>query len=158
MKRIFVTAIALSSFAIATAQMPTTDPAQPPLSKEAKEKMKEDKAKAKAKQEEDLTASLKEIGLTADQDKQVRDALTEATQKNNELKTNTGLDDAAKEAEKQKISQDKNAKIKAIMGKDKYSQWNQIRKKQKEMQKPAETPVPVTTPAQPKPMPAPSGN
>ncbi|MEP6675871.1 MAG: hypothetical protein ABJA78_11970 [Ferruginibacter sp.] len=146
MKRIFITVLAITAFTIASAQTTATDPAQPVLSKEAKEKIKEEKAKTKAKQEEDLTAALKETGLTEDQTKQVRDALAEATLKSNDLKSKTGMDDAAKETEKQKINQDKNAKIKEIMGKEKYSLWNSIRKKQKEVVKPAEPVVPVTKP------------
>lgn len=149
MKRIFLATIAITTFTFAiNAQVATEAPAKPATAKE-------EKAKMKAKQEEELSSALNELGLTATQSQQVKDALTQASQKSTDLKAKTGMDDAAKEAEKQKINQEKNAKLKEIMGKDKFSQWNQIRKKQKERAIPSQAPIPVTKPT---PKPASSGN
>lgn len=124
MKKLILAAFSMAAFTLAsTAQ--TAEPAKPAMSKE-------EKAKMKAKQEEDLTAALKELALTEDQSKQVREILADASKKSNELKAKTGITDADRDAEKQKINDEKNGKLKELMGKEKYSQWNAIRKKQKE--------------------------
>ncbi len=144
MKKIILTAFAFVACTIAV-NAQTTDAAKPAMSKE-------EKAKAKAKQEEDLTATLKELALSDDQSKTVRDILADATKKSNELKAKS-LTDAEKDAEKQKINEEKNGKLKELMGKEKYSQWNAIRKRQKEA---AAAAIPAATP---KPAPAaPAGN
>ena len=59
--------------------------------------------------------------------------LEAATEKSNELKKNTAISDESKDIMKKAINDDKNAKLKEIMG-DKYKPWNEIRKKQKALE------------------------
>ncbi|MDQ6757528.1 MAG: hypothetical protein M3004_11400 [Bacteroidota bacterium] len=120
MKKILFTLVIISSFAFAGSAQTTTSSAM----------SKGEKAKLKSKQEEDLTASFKQAGLTDDQTAQARIVLADALAKSNDLKKNTTLNDADKEVEKQKINDEKNGKLKAIMA-DKYKTWSQIRKEQK---------------------------
>jgi hypothetical protein len=91
---------------------------------------KEKKAELKKMKEANLTASFEEAGLTADQVKQARAAIEDATDKSNDLKANKKLSDEEKAEKKKEINDEKNAKLKEIMG-DKYKPWNEIRKRQK---------------------------
>lgn len=107
----------------ATANLYAQDVAKVELSKEKKAELKKMK-------EEHLTASFTEVGLTDDQVKQARAAIETSSEKGKELKANTSLSDEAKETMKKAINDEKNTKLKEIMG-DKYKPWNEIRKKQK---------------------------
>ena len=91
---------------------------------------KEKKAELKKMKEEHLTASFTEAGLSEDQVKQARAVMEAATEKSNELKKNSAISDESKDVMKKAINDDKNAKLKEIMG-EKYKSWNEIRKKQK---------------------------
>ena len=91
---------------------------------------KEKKAELKKMKEEHLTASFTEAGLSEDQIKQAREALDAANDKSKELKANNSIGEAEKEVMKKAINDEKNAKLKEIMG-EKYKPWNEIRKKQK---------------------------
>ncbi len=92
---------------------------------------KEQKAKLKQLKEDNLAASFKEAGLTEEQTKQAKEAIEAANQKSNELKADTKLADGEKEEKKKAINDEKNNKLKQIMG-DKYKVWSTIRKKHKE--------------------------
>lgn len=98
---------------------------------------KEDKAKLKEQQEKELSESLTTVGLTDKQWKQVKEALDNASKNNSELKNNTALTGKQRTEEKKKISEEKNAHLKEIMGKEKYHQWHQLRKQQKDKAAPA---------------------
>ncbi|MFT3681549.1 MAG: hypothetical protein QM791_14860 [Ferruginibacter sp.] len=91
---------------------------------------KEKKAELKKMKEEHLTASFTEAGLSEDQVKQARTAIEAAQEKSNQLKANKELSDADRDTQKKAINDEKNAKLKEILG-DKYKPWNEIRKKQK---------------------------
>ena len=127
MKKIFVTLLTIGVFTIAAN-------AQQAASAEATAKpqmSKEEKAKQKQKQEEEMAAAYKEVGLTDEQIKQVKEANTEAAKKSAEVRKDATLSEEAKAEKLKAISTEKNNKIKEIMGKDKYKQFNEIRKKQK---------------------------
>lgn len=94
---------------------------------------KEKKAELKKMKEEHLTASFTEAGLSEDQVKQARAALDAAGEKGKELKANTAIADADKEVMKKAINDEKNTRLKEIMG-EKYKPWNEIRKKQKALE------------------------
>ena len=127
MKKLFLLPIALMvlSFTINAQSKMDTTKQKAPMSKE-------EKAKMKAQNEKDLTEAISQLGLNADQEKQVRDVLEDANNKSRELKKNSALSEEAKEAAKKTINDEKNGKLKDILGKDKYKQFTEIRKKQKE--------------------------
>ncbi|HMO63233.1 MAG TPA: hypothetical protein PKC39_14205 [Ferruginibacter sp.] len=91
---------------------------------------KEKKAELKKMKEANLSASFEEAGLTNEQIKQARTAMEDATDKSNDLKANKKMSDEEKAEKKKAINDEKNAKLKEIMG-DKYKPWNEIRKRQK---------------------------
>ncbi|MEO7310774.1 MAG: hypothetical protein ABIX01_10260 [Chitinophagaceae bacterium] len=106
--------------------------AQPPVTTEKAPMSKEEKMKMKMKQEEELNAAFKEAGLTADQEKQVRAALDDAKQKSSAVKKDDTVKDEEKAAKIKEINDQKNAKLKELMGDDKYRLFNAAKKKQKE--------------------------
>lgn len=95
-------------------------------------KTKEQKAADKAKKEADLVAAFTELGLTPNQQDEVRATLTDAEQKGKDIKNDDALSDTEKAAKKEEVNSAKNEKLKQIMGADKFKLWSAIRKKQKE--------------------------
>ena len=92
---------------------------------------KEEKARQKAQQEQDLADAFKAAGLSDAQITSAREALDAASKANRELKANTSLSDEQKEEAKKKISDEKNARLKEIMGAEAYRKFNAARKEQK---------------------------
>ncbi|TCZ68603.1 hypothetical protein [Flaviaesturariibacter aridisoli] len=92
---------------------------------------KEEKARQKARQEQDLNDAFKATGLTDSQVSSVREVLETASKASKELKANTALTEDQKVEAKKKISDDKNTRLKEIMGADTYRKWNEVRKEQK---------------------------
>ena len=92
---------------------------------------KEEKAMLKAKQDADFNAALKEAELTDEQIAAVKEAVADANKKSKDL-TNAGLSESDFTTAKKLISDQKNAKLKEIMGEDKYRKYNAARKRQKE--------------------------
>lgn len=130
MKRIFIALAIAGAFTTAAnaQQAATAAPTQ-----EAKPQMsKEEKAKMKQKQEDDMMAAFKEAGLTDEQVKQIKEANEMASNKSKEVKKDATLADDAKKIKLKEISDEKNNKLKEIMGKDKYKIYTEARKKQKE--------------------------
>jgi hypothetical protein len=127
MKKVFVTLLCVGAFTIAAnAQQTATSEAT------AKPQMsKEEKAKQKQKQDEEIAAAYKEVGLSEDQIKQIKEVNMEAGKKSNEVRKDASLTEEARAAKLKEISTEKNAKIKGIMGNEKYKQFSEIRKKQK---------------------------
>ena len=114
---------ACTVFLFAAANMQAQETAKVEMSKEKKTAFKKMK-------EEHLIASFTEIGLKEDLVKQAREVIQAAMQKSNELKADNTLTDEEKKTKKVAINDEKNAKLKEIMG-DKYKAWTDVRKKQK---------------------------
>lgn len=104
-------------------EAPTTNPKQP--TKEEKQKMKE-------KQEADLAAAFKEIGLTDEEIQQVKDVMQKAGEKNAAARKNETLTDDQKQEQIKANNEEKNERIKQILGEERYKQFTEIRKKQKQ--------------------------
>ena len=124
MKKIFFALLAFGT--LATAQAQTTS------AKTTATLSKEEKAKLKVKKEQDLTDAIKQLGFTSEQEKGIREALEIQSKKNELLKAKTDITEEVRAEEKKKISDEKNTKLKEIMGKDKYKEWNTLRKQQAE--------------------------
>lgn len=122
MKKLLSLAIVLSSFTLVTNAQSTEKAPQ----------TKEEKAKIKAQKEADLTSALKQLGITEDQENQVRDVLKNADQQSKDLKADATLSDEEKASKKEGIMSDKNQKLKVILGEEKFKTYNSIRKKQRE--------------------------
>jgi Spy/CpxP family protein refolding chaperone len=127
MKKVFFIVCSLFVFAAVTN-------AQEAKPTETKAPTKEERQKMKEKQEADMAAAFKEIGLTDEQVNQVKAAMDEASEKNKTIKADNTLTDDQKKEKMKEVTDAKNAKIKAVMGEEKYRQYNAIRKKQKDAQ------------------------
>ena len=122
MKKLFF--IALASCTLTIAAHAQTD--------STKKITKEERLQMKAQKEAQLNDAIKQLGLTDDQAAQVKNTLNTAQEKNMALRKNTLLDDNAKAEQRKQINQEKNDALKQIMGKDKFKQWNEIRKSQRQ--------------------------
>ncbi|UAY52760.1 hypothetical protein [Ferruginibacter albus] len=122
MKKLLLTAIAITTLSIVTHAQDAPSNGM----------SKEQKAQMKAKKEQDLNDAIKELGLTDDQATQVKTVLQDAMQKSKAIKDDTSLSDADKATKKDEINNEKNDKLKQIMGADKFKQWSAIRKRQKD--------------------------
>lgn len=133
MKKLFFLFVACFVFAgIAAAQSMETKSDNKPT--------KEEMQKIREKQEADLAAAFKEIGLTEEQVQQIKAAMQESNEKNKELRQNATLTDEEKRTKIKANNEEKNEKIKAIMGEEKYKQFNEIKKRQKAANESMNTP------------------
>lgn len=98
---------------------------------EKTEMNREKKAEFKKIRQEHLETSFKEAGLTEDEIKQAREVIEGSMQKSQELKGDKTIGGDDRKAKKDAINDEKNNKLKEIMG-EKYKVWSDIRKKQKE--------------------------
>lgn len=124
MKKTFITL--LISFLVSTFSF-----AQTSDSSRTVELTKEEKAALKAKNEADVMQAYKDAGLSEAQIAACKAEVAAANQKSNELKKQTSLTDQEKAAAKKIISDEKNAKMKEIMGEEGYRKYNATRKAQK---------------------------
>ena len=105
--------------------------AQTADSTQKKELTKEEKAALKAKSEAEVMQAYKDAGLSDAQIATCKDVVAAANQKSKDLQKQTALTDAEKTAAKKVISDEKNAKMKEIMGEEGYRKYNATRKSQK---------------------------
>ncbi len=128
MKKIVLSVVSIACFTAYSFAQTTAVAA--PLAKP--EMTKEEKMAMKAKNEKETSEALTGAGLSAEQIKAANDIMADASHKNKELKANDKLSAEEKGTAKKAINEDKNSKLKALMGDDKYKVYNGIRKKQKE--------------------------
>lgn len=93
--------------------------------KQAKEQMKQ-------KQAEELDKAIKDAGINNDVAGKFKETMTAYGAKSSEVKKDASLTDAQKEEKLKEITEEKNTKLKEIVGADKYKEFNKIRKQQKE--------------------------
>lgn len=122
MKKILIAAITLVSFSTLKAQPPA---GAPQLSKEQMEQRR-------IKQEANLLASFKEVELTDDQIIKVREILKEAQAKGAEVRKDETLDREGKMAKNKEINEARDGKLKELLGEEKFTKWQAIRKRQNE--------------------------
>ena len=92
---------------------------------------KEEKAALKAKNEADVMQAYKDAGLSEAQISACKEVVAASNQKSNDLKKQTTLTDEEKASAKKIISDEKNAKMKEIMGEEGYRKYNATTKSQK---------------------------
>jgi hypothetical protein len=125
MKKILFTLLSVCMMAIvANAQTPE-------LSKEAKAELKEAKAKQKQLTNDNIEKALKQVGVSDTEIATFKETLQTYSTKGNEIKKDATLSEADKEARLKANAEEKNAKLKALIGEDKYKEFNKIRKEQK---------------------------
>lgn len=101
-----------------------------------KEISKEKREEIKKMKEASLNNSFTDAALTPAQIEQARAVIEMAARKTKDIKDNKAIPDDQKELKKKEINEEKNAKLKAIMG-DKFKAWDEIRRKQKKLEQDA---------------------
>jgi len=133
MKHLLTTIVAIG-FAFTGAQAQTE--AQVTL-KAPQEKImsKEDKAAAKAKKETDLLEAFKTAGVTEDEQQKVRTIMDESSAFGKALKADASLSEEEKTAKSKEYGKAKDARLKELLGAEKYKAFKDVQKAQKEAAK-----------------------
>ena len=126
MKKIFFTIV--SMFIIASA----ANAQSADVSKVDKAAEKEAKAKAKEKQNQEIEDALKQSGITAEEAIKFKAVTQIYSAKSTEIRKNEALTEEQKAAQLKANTDEKNSKLKEIVGEEKYKAFNKVRKAQKE--------------------------
>lgn len=96
---------------------------------------KEEKAAAKAKKEADLMEAFKTAGLTDDEQQKYRAIMEESSAFGKALKADATLSDEEKAAKSKEYGKAKDARLKELLGLEKYRAFKEVQKAQKEAAK-----------------------
>ena len=126
MKKIFFTLASLFIIAFSVnAQTADVSKSNPAADKEAK-------AKAKEKQNKDLDDAMKQAGFTEAEATKFKEVTLLYNGKASEIRKIATVPEDAKTAQLKTNTDEKNAKLKEIVGEEKYRAFNKVRKAQKE--------------------------
>lgn len=131
MKHLLTTIIAIG-FTITGVQAQEKEATKAPQEKMAS---KEDKAAAKAKRESDLAEAFKTAGVTDDEQQKVRAIMDESSAFGKALKADASLSDEEKTAKSKEYGKAKDARLKELLGAEKYKAFKDVQKAQKEAAK-----------------------
>ena len=131
MKHLFTTIIAVG-FAITGVQAQEKEAVKAP---QEKTMSKEDKAAAKAKKESDLFEAFKTAGVTDEEQQKVRAIMEESSAFGKTLKADTSLSEEEKTLKSKEYGKAKDARLKEILGAEKYKAFKDVQKAQKEAAK-----------------------
>ena len=93
---------------------------------------KEAKALAKEKQSKQLEDALKQAGITEAEALKFKATTQTYNAKSNEIRKNAALSEEEKATKLKANNDEKSAKLKEIVGEEKYKAYNKVRKAQKE--------------------------
>ena len=134
MKKIIFTALSIVVFsAVSNAQTAAVAAPAEQKAEMSKDEKKAKKLKSEAETKEAYTAA----GLTEEQMAKCNEIASEAGKKSSAVKADGQKSEEEKKAATKAITDDKNAKLKDVMGADKYKLYSDTRKKQKEAAKEA---------------------
>ena len=129
MKYLLTTIMAIGfAFTGVQAQETNNSPQEKTLSKE-------EKAAAKAKKEADLMEAFKTAGLTDDEQQKYRAIMEESSAFGKALKADATLSDEEKAAKSKEYGKAKDARLKELLGLEKYRAFKEVQKAQKEAAK-----------------------
>ena len=131
MKHLLTTIIAVG-FAFTGVQAQEKEAVKAPQEKTAS---KEDKAAAKAKKESDLLEAFKTAGVTDEEQQKVRAIMDESSAFGKALKADATLSEEEKTAKSKEYGKAKDARLKDLLGADKYKTFKDVQKAQKEAAK-----------------------
>jgi hypothetical protein len=127
MKKIVFTLVAFVGFCLATQAQQSLEGTQP-----KRQPTKEEREMKRIKDEANLLIAFKQIGLDEEAQKKANEAMKEASAKSMEVRKNTSLSEEAKKTAIEEINKARMEKLKEIMGAEKFTQFQEIRKKQRE--------------------------
>lgn len=130
MKHLFTTLFVACLSFTAVAQESTAD-----KDPQAKSMSKEDKAAAKAQKEADLQAAFDAAGFTAKEQQEVRDLNAQSSVLTKQFKADSSLSPEEVKTKSKEVTNDRDAKIKAVVGESRYKKYKKTQKEQKEGQK-----------------------
>jgi hypothetical protein len=125
MKKLVFTIVSVFIIAVASNAQTADAKVDKAAAKQAKEQMKQ-------KQAEELDKAIKDAGIGSDVAAQFKESMSLYSSKSSEVRKDASLTDAQKEEKLKAITEEKNAKLKEIVGADKYKEFSKIRKQQKE--------------------------
>jgi hypothetical protein len=131
MKHLLTTIIAFG-FAFTGVQAQEKEAVKAPQEKTVS---KEDKAAAKAKKESDLLDAFKTAGVTEDEQQKVRAIMEESSAFGKALKADASLSEEEKTAKSKEYGKAKDARLKELLGLEKYKAFKDVQKAQKEAAK-----------------------
>ena len=131
MKHLLTTIIAVG-FAFTGVQAQEKEAVKAPQEKTAS---KEDKAAAKAKKESDLLEAFKTAGITDEEQQKVRAIMDESSAFGKALKADASLSEEEKTAKSKEYGKAKDARLKELLGAEKYKTFKDVQKAQKEAAK-----------------------
>ena len=131
MKHLLTTIIAVG-FAFTGVQAQEKEAVKAPQEKTAS---KEDKAAAKAKKESDLLEAFKTAGVTDEEQQKVRAIMDESSAFGKALKADATLSEEEKTAKSKEYGKAKDARLKELLGAEKYKAFKDVQKAQKEAAK-----------------------
>ena len=131
MKHLLTTIIAVG-FAFTGVQAQEKEAVKAPQEKTAS---KEDKAAAKAKKESDLLEAFKTAGITDEEQQKVRAIMEESSAFGKALKSDASLSEEEKTAKSKEYGKAKDARLKELLGAEKYKTFKDVQKAQKEAAK-----------------------
>ena len=131
MKHLLTTIIAVG-FAFTGVQAQEKEAVKAP---QEKSMSKEDKAAAKAKKESDLLDAFKTAGVTDEEQQKVRAIMEESSAFGKALKADASLSEEEKTAKSKEYGKAKDARLKELLGAEKYKTFKDVQKAQKEAAK-----------------------
>lgn len=131
MKHLLTTIIAVG-FAFTGVQAQEKEAVKAP---QEKSMSKEDKAAAKAKKESDLLDAFKTAGVTDEEQQKVRAIMEESSAFGKALKADASLSEEEKTAKSKEYGKAKDARLKELLGAEKYKAFKDVQKAQKEAAK-----------------------
>ena len=131
MKHLLTTIIAVG-FAFTGIQAQEKEAVKAPQEKTVS---KEDKAAAKAKKESDLLEAFKTAGVTDEEQQKVRTIMDESSAFGKALKADASLSEEEKTAKSKEYGKAKDARLKELLGAEKYKAFKDVQKAQKEAAK-----------------------
>lgn len=131
MKHLLTTIIAIG-FAFTGVQAQEKEVVKAP---QEKTMSKEDKAAAKAKKESDLLEAFKTAGVTDEEQQKVRAIMEESSAFGKALKADSSLSEEEKTVKSKEYGKAKDARLKELLGAEKYKAFKDVQKTQKEATK-----------------------
>jgi hypothetical protein len=126
MKKIFFTFLSMMIIAV-SANAQSAD-----VSKADKAADKEAKAKAKEKENKEIDDAFKQAGITEAEAIRFKATTQIYSAKSSEIRKNAALSEEEKATQLKANMEEKNTKLKEIVGEEKYKAYNKVRKAQKE--------------------------
>jgi len=122
-------------------------PPPPPQVKPAMKMSREEMEKMKKKRDEEITESLKEVGLPEEKIKEAKEVIIASGMQMKDMAKDPSLTEEQKKEKRKELFEAQKEKLKAIMGAEKLKQWWDNKKKnKKDGEQKGKAPAPAEAP------------